>query len=45
MLTKGGITADDVIQGSIGDCYLVSSFAVLGEKRIKQALGYDANGN
>lgn len=30
VLTKGGITADDVRQGLIGDCYLVSSFAVLG---------------
>jgi hypothetical protein len=30
MLYKDGISADDVKQGAIGDCYLISSFAVLG---------------
>lgn len=26
-------------QGKIGDCYLISSFAVLGEKFLKKAIG------
>ena len=45
VLTKGGITADDVRQGDIGDCYLISSFAMLGEQRIKESLGYNSEGN
>ena len=30
MFSKSGISADDVKQGNIGDCYLISSFGVLG---------------
>ena len=45
MFSKGGISADDVKQGYIEDCYLISSFAVLGERLIKEAIGYDSNGN
>jgi len=29
-ITGGGMSPDDVKQGKIGDCYLISSFAVLG---------------
>ena len=39
MLVKGGFSPYDIKQGSIGDCYLVSSMGVLGEKWIKSALG------
>ena len=39
VLASGGINADDVKQGAIGDCYLISSLGVLGEKRIMSALG------
>lgn len=45
MFSKSGISADDVKQGDIGDCYLISSFGVLGEKLIKQAIGFDEKGN
>jgi hypothetical protein len=38
---NNSISADDVKQGKIGDCYLISSFAVLGEKYLKQALGFN----
>ena len=34
MLYRDGISANDVKQGAIGDCYLISSFAVLGEKLV-----------
>lgn len=34
-----GMSPDDVKQGKIGDCYLISSFAVLGQKFLKQAIG------
>ncbi len=33
------MSPDDVKQGKIGDCYLISSFAVLGEKFLKLAIG------
>lgn len=42
VLFKGGISPEDVKQGSIGDCYLISSFGVLGQKRIQEIFGIDA---
>jgi hypothetical protein len=39
-LIKGTISAYDVRQGDIGDCYLISSLGVLGEKWILPALGF-----
>lgn len=36
-----GMSADDVKQGQIGDCYLISSFAVLGSKLLNKSTGYD----
>ena len=39
MLVKGGFSPYDIKQGLIGDCYLISSMGVLGEKWIKMALG------
>jgi|LakMenE18May11ns_1017448.scaffolds.fasta_scaffold8298710_1 hypothetical protein len=44
MIYRDGISANDVKQGAIGDCYLISSFAVLGEKNILQSFGQDSNG-
>lgn len=41
MLIKGNISPYDVRQGNIGDCYLISSLGVLGDKWILPALGYE----
>ncbi len=38
-LVSGGFSPYDVKQGAIGDCYLISSMGVLGEKWIRAALG------
>jgi hypothetical protein len=35
VLYEGGVTASDVKQGAIGDCYFLSAISVLGEKRTK----------
>lgn len=40
VLIKGSISPYDVRQGNIGDCYLISSLGVLGDKWILPALGY-----
>jgi hypothetical protein len=34
-----GMSPDDVKQGNIGDCYLISSFAVLGNKYLHKCIG------
>lgn len=44
VFVKNGITAKDVKQGKIGDCYLISTFAVLGEKRVNEIFGTDVDG-
>lgn len=36
---KGKIDVKDIKQGQVGDCYLISTLGVLGEEKIRKALG------
>jgi hypothetical protein len=44
VLIKGTISPYDVRQGRIGDCYLISSLGVLGDRWILPALGFESDG-